>query len=151
MTRRRQGIRNTFRYAAPTGTGGGAMARSRCMLDTGALLVGLMGFAALLVVTGQVALSNGIIRERTTISDLHADRDYLQARLGLLEQEWNRQTSRDEIAAKAVTIGLVAPTHPSVLMVLDETSERDGPSFLARAMVAVGAREAHAAVGGDGP
>lgn len=127
------------------------MARSRCMLDKGALLIAGLGLVALLVVTGQVALSNGIIGERSAISDLRADRSYLQARLGLLERDWNRQTSRDQIVGKAVAIGLEAPTRPSLLMVLNEEPAADGPSFLARAMVAVGAREAHAAVGGERP
>jgi hypothetical protein len=127
------------------------MARSRRVLDRGTLVAALLCLAALMVVTGQVALSNGVIGERAAISDLRADRAYLQARLGILERDWNERTSREEIVVKAAEIGLVAPARPSVLLVLDESRRDDGPSFLRRAMAAVGAREAHAAVGGDGP
>jgi len=133
------------------GGGGGAMARSRRVLDRGTLVVALLSLAALMVVTGQVALSNGVIGERAAISDLRADRAYLQARLGLLERDWNTRTAREEIVRKAAEIGLEAPARPSVLLVLDDSPQRNEPSFLKRAMVAVGAREAYAAVGGDGP
>ena len=45
MTRRRLGSRTSFLSAAPLGGGGGAMARSRRVLDRGTVLAALLGLA----------------------------------------------------------------------------------------------------------
>ncbi len=138
-----RGRRSGF-MAAPTGRGAGSMARSRRVMDRGTLAGVVIGLAVLAVVVGQIALANGIIRQRTALSDLRADRTYLQARIGLLELDWNRQTSREAIAPRAAAIGLVRPEKPSVLLVLDDAGADGGGSFLQRALAVVGAAEARA-------
>lgn len=145
--RRRWSRGTTALFAAP-GNCGGAMARSRRILDKTALLGAVVGAAALAVLVGQIALANGFVRERAAISDLRADRAYLQARVGLLELDWNERTARGAIVERAASLGLVSPEAPSTLIVLDDVGADGDRTFLQRALGVVGAAEARAAEDG---
>lgn len=95
-----------------------AMARSRRLLGRRVVMGAGLVLGVLLLATGQVALSNGILSQRCRLAVLEADRDYYQAKVGGLESQWNRATSRDLIVARAgVELGLVQLGEPAPVLV----------------------------------
>ena len=146
--RRRWSRGPTALFAAP-GNCGGAMARSRRIMDKTVLVGAVLGVAVLAVLVGQIALANGFVSECASISDLRADRAYLQARVGLLERDWNERTSRTAIVERAVELGLVTPDAPSSLIVIDTREDADRNTLLQKALKVVGAAEAHASENGS--
>jgi len=104
-----------------------SMARSRRLLGRGFLLGGGLVLALLACLTGQVALSNGILSHRCRLAELEADRAYYEARLGTLELAWNRATRQESVVSRAeAELGLERRGDPPRLVVLaPETRQGD--------------------------
>ena len=81
----------------------------------------LLPLGAALVLSGLVALSNNNIKVRCRLDELRADKAYLQTRVGLLEQRWHRETSREIITSRASTeLGLATPASPGTIVVVND-------------------------------
>ncbi len=118
------------------------MARSRSIRDRAPLLIGGACFVAMILFSLLVAFSNAVVQERRLLRDLRADKVYLETKIGRLEEEWYRATSRDRIVAWAEKeLGLVTPDGPGLVVVLASAAkERRLPAW----------RRVLAAVGGGG-
>ncbi|MBU0741833.1 hypothetical protein KKG45_08755 [bacterium] len=118
------------------------MARSRSIRDRAPLVIGAACCVAVVLFSLLVAFSNAVVKERRLLRDLRADKVYLETKIGRLEEEWYRATSRDRIVALAEKeLGLVTPDGPGLVVVLASAAkERRLPAW----------RKVLAAVGGGG-
>ncbi len=138
------GIRLAARSAcaapAPRGAWRGTMARSRRVAGCTVLRVVLAGVLLSLASCSLVALSNSVVGERRRIEGLQQEKDYLEAKLGRLEQRWNRASARENVVARAETeLGLITPDAPGTNVVLiDRPAKERQLAVLDRILAAVG-------------
>lgn len=108
--------------------------RGRTPLVTAALCVG-----ALAVLSSLITLSNGIVTGRRALQALMADKAYLETQLGLLEQQWNAETSRARILDRAQReLGLQRSDAPGLIVVMADPQSADEPPLWQRVVAAVG-------------
>lgn len=105
------------------------MACSRTIRGRVPLVMAGFGLMALAVLTSLVALSNGIVAGRRSVQTLRADRAYLETRLGMLEEDWNRETAQGVIVSRARReLRLVPPDGPGTVVVrADPRGEKEAP------------------------
>jgi len=115
------------------------MARSRNLGDRTPLVIGAACLVAVFLFSLLVALSNAVVKERRLLRDLRADKIYLETKIGRLEEDWFRATSRERIIARAeMELGLVTPDGPGLVVVLASAAkERRLPAWR-RVLAAVG-------------
>ena len=139
-----------LKQMAGIGSGRGrSMARSRSIGDRAPLIIGVACLTAVSLFSLLVALSNAGVNERRALRDLRADKVYHETRIGGLEEQWFRATSRESIVARAETeLGLVTPDGPGLVVVLDTVAKERPVPVLQRVLAAVGGgggvRAAHA-------
>jgi len=123
----------------PDGPWSGTMARSRRRAGKAALKV-VGACVVLAVVSGSlVLLSNTVVVARQQIECLQSEKEYLETRLGRLEEDWNRAVSREKVVARAEKeLGLIAPDGPGTMVVLTDTATERRLPLLDRVLAAVG-------------
>lgn len=117
----------------------GTMARSRRDAGRTVLKAGAICLSLAAVSISLVLLSNSVVESRQRIQCLQTEKEYLETRLGRLEQQWNRAASRERIVALAEKeLGLIAPDGPGTMVVLTGTAKERRMPLLDRVLAAVG-------------
>ncbi len=115
--------------------------RGRTPLVTAAFCVG-----ALAVLSSLITLSNGIVTGRRALQSLLADKAYLETQLGLLEQQWNAETSRTCILDRAQReLGLQRSDAPGLIVVMAGQESAGEQPLWQRVVASVGSGERVAA------
>jgi hypothetical protein len=98
------------------------MASTRSLADRKFVRFFLLPVCGLLICGLMVAIANGNIKLRCCNEQLRVEKAYLQTRVGLLERQWHRETSRDIITSRAnLELGLHAPETPATIIVYNST------------------------------
>jgi len=116
-------------------------------LVRGKMTFAVLGIAVLvLMLGGSVFVSNQVTRLRADIAGLEDRQDFLEAGSAQLQSAWNRQTSAEEIVARARRIGLLVPDRPDLVLVEADPAAGEEGGALRRLFGRLGgASEARAA------
>lgn len=99
------------------------MASSKSLADHKSVRYFLLPLVGLLICSVFVTIANGNIKHRCCLENLRIEKAYLQTRVGLLEQQWHRETSRDVITRRAtVELKLHTSAAPATIVVLNQSN-----------------------------
>jgi hypothetical protein len=124
----------------------GPMACRRELRGRTPLVTAMICVGSLAVLSSLITLSNGIVTGRRAMRALLADKAYLETQLGLLEQQWNDETSRACILDRAQRkLGLQRSDAPGLIVVMADQAGADEQPLWQRVVAAVGSGDRVAA------
>lgn len=124
----------------------GPMACRRELRGRTPLVTAMICVGSLAVLSSLITLSNGIVTGRRAMRALLADKAYLETQLGLLEQQWNDETSRTCILDRAQReLGLQRTDAPGLIVVMADQAGADEQPLWQRVVAAVGSGDRVAA------
>ena len=92
---------------------------------------GVILIATLIVFS--IFASNGVITTNQKINEKNKEISYLTTNIGVLEQQWNKTSSREMVSKRAISeLGLVDLDAPAVVMAYCNLSKSEDLSFVNR-------------------